>query len=584
MTKLVQSGFDALFIPFSSMANWMERYPHACPYMECDEEGIVKGIGIPYFQYCINTNVPKTVPSNTVSANNTSSPNSDNGGPNNTAFMNTADSTNNAISANNPNSSSSDRPTKRQKKHSNKSNDKKKNNTCYISSELHLEIYNYFSWLHSQLTELNKSDGGRKYIRNIGISMLGMQHLVTKMESTFRNVGEFSKNEKKRMKEMGAAKVNIAKENNDCGRVLLQHLTQRNQKRKSPPAIPREIEKHDFEDMFSRLVLFKHQKGHMIMSDQYHQYKDDDGVCLGEWVTKIRRRKKELRAQNLEVEDPFDKSHLISLPVSPGRLGLCLGFDKVGAGAVITAMDPACTFRDQIEVGDRLIMVDGNVITKMEDLSKGQEKKEVRVFEFAKKYHNTYLSLERVERLESIGFRWSTNINTEEKRPWEDMFLLLTQFKETHKQWPKTNEKWEGIGKWVIEQRRDYARTDRIFMPDRLQKLNEIGFPFQHRNFNWEISVKKLTEFHRVHSNFNVPHPEETLGLDRKEEPEFREALRFHKWVHVGLPKFYRNYKNGKQSNLNHERMKQLSELGFVLEESKKASVRKKSVAAPTAP
>mmetsp|Transcript_86 Transcript_86/g.184 ORF Transcript_86/g.184 Transcript_86/m.184 type:complete len:113 (+) Transcript_86:130-468(+) len=34
MTKLVQSGFDALFIPFSSMANWMERYPHACelPY------------------------------------------------------------------------------------------------------------------------------------------------------------------------------------------------------------------------------------------------------------------------------------------------------------------------------------------------------------------------------------------------------------------------------------------------------------------------------------------------------------------------------------------------------------------------
>ena len=49
---------------------------------------------------------------------------------------------------------------------------------------------------------------------------------------------------------------------------------------------------------------------------------------------------------------------------------------------MITGVDSACTFKDQVNVGDRLITVDESVISKVEDLSRG---KEVRMFGIAKK-------------------------------------------------------------------------------------------------------------------------------------------------------------------------------------------------------
>ena len=97
-----------------------------------------------------------------------------------------------------------------------------------------------------------------------------------------------------------------------------------------------ESEKYDFEIMFERLLAYKQQKGHFDIG--YH-YKD--GACsLGQWVNKIRRRKKELRAQELECEPPDGNSDFVSLPISPGKLGLTLQFYKSGVGAVITSIDP----------------------------------------------------------------------------------------------------------------------------------------------------------------------------------------------------------------------------------------------------
>ena len=72
----------------------------------------------------------------------------------------------------------------------------------------------------------------------------------------------------------------------------------------------------------------------------------------------------------------------IALPVSAGRLGLTLQFSETSA--IIAAINPACTFKDQINVGDSLESIDGVKVTKKEDLEVGKDK-EVRMFSFVKR-------------------------------------------------------------------------------------------------------------------------------------------------------------------------------------------------------
>lgn len=67
---------------------------------------------------------------------------------------------------------------------------------------------------------------------------------------------------------------------------------------------------------------------------------------------------------------------LLTLTVSPGRLGLTLSMtskDEVG-GAVITNIDPACKFLNQIEVGDRIFTIDGKRVVSLNDVINGNER------------------------------------------------------------------------------------------------------------------------------------------------------------------------------------------------------------------
>jgi len=60
------------------------------------------------------------------------------------------------------------------------------------------------------------------------------------------------------------------------------------------------------------------------------------------------------------------------LAVSPGKLGITLQFVKEG-GAVIRICHPACAFKDKVQIGDRIITIDGRHISKTEDLHVGKE-------------------------------------------------------------------------------------------------------------------------------------------------------------------------------------------------------------------
>jgi len=73
---------------------------------------------------------------------------------------------------------------------------------------------------------------------------------------------------------------------------------------------------------------------------------------------------------------------LLMLTVSPGRLGLTLVIVPDG-GAKIKNIDPACTFRGQLQIGDRIVTIDGKKIRTLEDVKVGKER--VRKFGIVKK-------------------------------------------------------------------------------------------------------------------------------------------------------------------------------------------------------
>ena len=68
-----------------------------------------------------------------------------------------------------------------------------------------------------------------------------------------------------------------------------------------------------------------------------------------------------------------EKNRNAMITVPPGRLGLTLKIVPEG-GAEITKINPACSLREQVHIGDRIVAVDGEKVITMEDVKVGKER------------------------------------------------------------------------------------------------------------------------------------------------------------------------------------------------------------------
>lgn len=75
---------------------------------------------------------------------------------------------------------------------------------------------------------------------------------------------------------------------------------------------------------------------------------------------------------------------VITLTVSPGRLGLSLKLNKstTAMGAIIVDIHPACAFIDKIDIGDCIISIDGKEVRSLDDFKVNCDR--VRVFDVVK--------------------------------------------------------------------------------------------------------------------------------------------------------------------------------------------------------
>ena len=127
----------------------------------------------------------------------------------------------------------------------------------------------------------------------------------------------------------------------------------------------------------------------------------------------------------------------------------------------------------------------------------------------------TTLTIEKRERLNSIGFDWDSKANSDKLR-WDEQFSELQNFK---KEWghcnvPTSYAKNKSLARWVLHQRALFRRTERgessTLTTERRKRLNSIGFKLvfnreESENLRWSKHFYTLQDFKQEWGHCNVP-------------------------------------------------------------------------------
>ncbi|MBF0323216.1 MAG: helicase associated domain-containing protein, partial [Magnetococcales bacterium] len=119
-----------------------------------------------------------------------------------------------------------------------------------------------------------------------------------------------------------------------------------------------------------------------------------------------------------------------------------------------------------------------------------------------KKQAQGRLDPERAERLTALGILWNP-----EEAEWEGMYATLLAFQRERnhcvvpKDWPDN----PALARWVAQQRQSNRREQ--LSPERVQRLNDIGFTWDSREILWEEMFALLMLYREKHGDCNVPDP-----------------------------------------------------------------------------
>ena len=162
------------------------------------------------------------------------------------------------------------------------------------------------------------------------------------------------------------------------------------------------------------------------------------------------------------------------------------------------------------------------------------------------KYKANNLSPERIKKLNEVGFLWDGKeaLRLEQYEPqWMDRLGELLQYKNEHGNTlvPQGYEDNLQLGRWVCNQRHRYKNNQ--LPPERVQKLNEIGFVWDPLEAQWLERFHELRQYKNEHGNTLVP-------------VEYSENPPFGRWVHVqrkDYKKFMAKKKLAEDERLQHD-------------------------------
>ena len=128
-----------------------------------------------------------------------------------------------------------------------------------------------------------------------------------------------------------------------------------------------------------------------------------------------------------------------------------------------------------------------------------------------KVYRAGSLPQDRIDRLNSIGFKWA--VITGRKTGWTAQFKELVKYKAKHGDCNVLTSQGK-LGKWVSHQRTAYMSGSLV--QDQIDRLNTIGFKWalieQSAKVPWETRFKELVQYKTEHGDCNVRQSQGQLG------------------------------------------------------------------------
>jgi hypothetical protein len=118
-------------------------------------------------------------------------------------------------------------------------------------------------------------------------------------------------------------------------------------------------------------------------------------------------------------------------------------------------------------------------------------------------YTKNNISIDRINRLESIGFVWAKG---QEKKKWNEMYQKLVAYKKEHKSTnvPRGYARDPKLGNWVHVQHPLYKSKN--LNTERMNKLESLGSVWGHSfDTQWTENFLRLVAYKKKHNSTNVP-------------------------------------------------------------------------------
>jgi hypothetical protein len=177
----------------------------------------------------------------------------------------------------------------------------------------------------------------------------------------------------------------------------------------------------------------------------------------------------------------------------------------------------------------------------------GRQRRQYRLLQEGKK---SFMTLSRIQELESTGFEWDSH-----GAAWEDRLRELADYRKIHGHCnvPKDYSKNTKLATWAKTQRYQYKlhlEGKRSSMTlSRIQKLESLGFEWRVCVIAWEDRLSELADYRKIHGHCNVPH-------------SYSDHINLYNWV-AKQRTHYRLHVEGKTSPMTAFRIKALESLGF---------------------
>lgn len=199
----------------------------------------------------------------------------------------------------------------------------------------------------------------------------------------------------------------------------------------------------------------------------------------------------------------------------------------------------------------------GNLDVPAKFTSENGEKLGVWIFNQRQNYKKGKLSEEKKKKLQSIGMRFDSKVNT---LSWNGWYRLAQEYYKEHGDLdvPASfiTRNGDKLGGWLHRQKQMFNKNELSI--EKIEKLKEIGMQFEKRIFSWNEWYKLACEYHAINGDLNIPLRYKTIDgykigawIQRQRTAYFNIGLPREMWSHGVTP-------------LSDEQVKMLESIGMI--------------------